>query len=103
MTTTTYPIGRFTPADAEALAGKIIDVTEIDRDTGRTTTYRGAYVLGLAPSRSALCLVVVAEQTEWYDPALTGVLPRNIFLHDVHQVGGVLEETGDGWRPVSGS
>jgi hypothetical protein len=103
LTTTTYRIGQFTAQHAEALTGQIADITAIDRDTDRTHTYHGAFVLGLGPRSASLCLVVAAAEAQWREPALTGVLPLDIFLHDVHQVGGVLEETGAGWRPVSGS
>jgi hypothetical protein len=96
----TYPIGQFTTAHAEALTGRIADITEIDRDTGRTSTYHGAYVLGLPPSRGSLCLVVNAAEAPCRDPALTGVAPLNILLYDVHEVTGVLAQYAGGWRPA---
>jgi|HubBroStandDraft_3_1064219.scaffolds.fasta_scaffold152706_1 hypothetical protein len=94
----TYRTGQFTAGHAEALTGQIADVTEIDRDTGRTRTYHGAYILGL--QAASLCMVVAAAEAEYREPALTGVVPHNIFLHDVHAVGGVLQSTASGWQPA---
>jgi hypothetical protein len=74
---TKYQMARFTASDADALVGKIADITEAD-DNDRSTVYEGAHVVDVDARLRYVALIHEGR-------------PVNVFLWAVRKVENVRE------------